>query len=167
MRTTLCLFCVVLFLRGFALYNGNPSFPMMLEQGAFISPEDWFGVKVGYQFDDVYDRKLRLAHRHMDGESKKVPAYDSISNQGVLTFNFNDRVELFGTCGVFSFDLTQSPFEETRVRYRAGTHLAWGIGGRAILAYWGDLQIGVNAAYLQSNLPLSSVRVNHESYSPG
>jgi hypothetical protein len=167
MRATLCLFSVVLSIRGFALYNGNPSFPMMPEQGTFISREDWFGAKAGYQFDDVYDRRLCLAHRRVEGQSKKVQEYDSLSNQGVLTFNFNDRVEIFGTCGVFSFGLSQHPFEDTTVKYRAGTHLAWGVGGRAILAYWGDLQIGVNAAYLQSNLPLSSVKVNHEPYSTG
>ncbi len=147
----------------FALYNGNPSFPMMPEQSLFFSREEWFGVKAGYQCDRVYDRRLRVVHRHSADQRKRVQQYDSLSNQGVLTFNFNDRVELFGSAGVMSFDLTQRVFEEIKVTYDSETHLAWGIGGRAILAYWGDLQIGLNAAYLQSNPPLSSVKMNGTS----
>jgi len=154
----------ILTTQGFALYNGNPSLPMMPEEGMFISKEKWFGVKVGYQFDDVYDRRLRMAHRHVDGQRRKVQEYESLSNQGVLTFNFNDRVEIFGTLGVMSFELSQRPFKDTKVSYHTETHFAWGVGGRAILAYWGDLQIGVNASYLHSDLPLSSVRINGESF---
>ncbi len=148
--------------QAFALYNGDPSFPMMPEQSLLFSREEWFGIKVGYQFDGVYDRRLRVVHRHSADQRKRVQQYDSLSNQGVLTFNFNDRVELFGSAGVMSFNLTQRAFEDIKVTYDSETHLAWGIGGRAILAYWGDLQIGLNAAYLQSNLPLSSVKVNRK-----
>ncbi len=151
-------------LNAFALYNGNPSFPMMPEQGQFFSRENWFGVKIGYQFDDVYDRRLRMAHRHEDGQQREVQEYDSISNQGILTFNFNDRAEIFGTVGAMSFELSHRPFEDTKVSYHTQTHITWGVGGRAILAYWGNLQIGINAAYLYSNLPLSSVKVNGKSY---
>lgn len=158
------LFTILLFSQAHALYNGNPSFPMMPEQSLFFSREEWFGVKVGYQVDGVYDRRLRMVHRHAD-QRKRVQEYESISNQGVLTFNFNDRVELFGNAGVMSFDLDQRPFENAKVSYDSQTHFAWGVGGRAILAYWGDLQIAFAAAYLQSNLPFASVKVNGKSYS--
>jgi hypothetical protein len=157
-------FLSILPIKGFTLYNGNPSFPMMPEEGMFISKEDWFGVKIGYQFDDVYDRRLRMVHRHVDDQRKKVQEYESLSNQGVLTFNFNDRAEIFGTLGAMSFELSQRPFEDTKVSYHTRTHFAWGVGGRVILAYWGNLQIAVNAAYLQSDLPISSVKVNDHSY---
>jgi hypothetical protein len=160
----LLFFFLILPLKGFTLYNGNPSFPMMPEEGLFISKEDWFGIKMGYQFDDVYDRRLRMAHRHVEDQRKKVQKYASISNQGILTFNFNDRAEAFGSLGAMSFELSQRPFEDRKVSYHTQTHFAWGVGGRAILAYWGNLQIAVNAAYLQSNLPLSSVKVNAKSF---
>jgi hypothetical protein len=151
-------------LKAFALYNGNPSFPMMPEEGMFISNEVWFGIKIGDQFDWVYDRRLHMAHRHVDEQRKKVQEYESLSNQGVLTFNFNDRVEIFGSLGAMSFELSQRPFEDTKVSYHTHMHFAWGVGGRAILAYWGDLQVSINAGYLQSNLPLSSVEANGKSY---
>lgn len=155
---------LVLSLKAFALYNGNPSFPMMPETGMFIPREAWFGVKTGYQFDDVYDRCLQMAHRHAENQRKKVQEYDSLNNQGLLTLNFNDRAEVFGSLGEMSFELTQRLFKNTKISYRANSHLAWGVGGRAILAYWGNLQVGVDAAYLQSNLPLSSIKVNGSSY---
>ncbi len=157
-------FFLMLPFQGFALYNGNPSFPMMPEQGLFMSQEDWFGIKIGYQCDDVYDRRLKMAHCHVDGQKRKVQEYTSLSNQGVLTFNFNDRAEIFGTLGAMSFEFSQRPFEGTKVSCHTQTHFAWGVGGRAILAYWGNVQIALNAAYLQSDLPFSSVKVNDHSY---
>jgi hypothetical protein len=156
-------FFSVLSLKALALYNGNPSFPMMPEEGLFIAKEDWFGIKMGYQFDDVYDRRLHMAQCHAE-QRKKIREYQSLSNLGVLTFNFNDRAEIFGTLGTLSFELSQRPFRDSKVSYHTGSHFAWGVGGRAILAYWGDLQVALNAAYLQSNLPLSSVEVNDKSY---
>jgi major outer membrane protein len=158
------LFFLILPFQGFALYNGNPSFPMMPEEGAFTSKESWFGVKIGYQFNYAYDRRLRMPHRHVDDQRKKTQKYESLTHQGVLTFNFSDRVEIFGTLGGMSFELSQRPFEDVKVSYHTQTHFVWGVGGRAILAYWGDLQVAVNAAYLKSDLPLSSVRVNHHPY---
>ncbi|MGC1878729.1 MAG: hypothetical protein WA347_02785 [Rhabdochlamydiaceae bacterium] len=157
-------FFLIVSLNAFALYNGNPSLPMMPEEGTIISKEDWFGLKVGYQLDYVYDRRLRMEHRHVDEERRKVQEYNSLSNQGVVTLNFNDRVEIFGSLGAMQFELSQRPFEDTKVSYHTGSHFAWGVGGRAILAYWGDIQVSVNAAYLQSNPPLSSVEVNDNSY---
>jgi hypothetical protein len=158
------LLFLCLSVEAFALYNGNPSFPMMPEEGMFIPKEVWFGVKMGYQFDWVYDRRLHIAHRHVDDQRREVQEYKSLSNLGVLTFNFNDRAEIFGTLGAMSFELTQHPFEGVKVSCHTQTHLAWGVGGRAILAYWGDLQVSINASYLQSNLPFSSVEVNGRSY---
>ena len=160
------LFILVLFPIGvYALYNGNPSFPMMPEEGMFISKEKWFGIKAGYEFDNVYVRKLHMeGDTGMDHSSKKVPKYDSLSNFGVVTLNFNQRVELFTTLGAMSCKLSQTPYPDTRVSYHTHTHFTWGIGGRAILAYWGNLQVSINAAYMQADLPLSSLEVNGKSY---
>lgn len=147
-----------------ALYNGNPSFPMMPEEGMFISKDKWFGVKTGYEFDCVYDRKLHMQGRGREHSRREVQKYDSLSNFGTITLNFNERVELFSTLGAMSVKLSQSPHSDTKVTYRTDTHFTWGVGGRAILAYWGDLQFGVNAAYMQSDLPLSSLEVNGKSF---
>ena len=152
-------------IRAFALYNGNSSLPMMPESGAFIPREAWVGVKVGYEFDFVYDRRLRMQGQHLDHCNKKVHKFDSLSNYGVLTLNFSDRVEIFSTLGVMSCELSHTPFANTKITYRTDNAFAWGVGGRAILAYWGDIQVSVNAAYLQSTPSLSTLRVNNRTYS--
>ena len=147
-----------------ALYNGNPSLPMMPESGAFISKDYWIGVKAGYAFDYVYDRQLHMTGKTPDHSHRKVQKYNSVSNFGVVTLNFNDRVEAFGLLGSMSAELSQHLFENVKVSYDTQTHFAWGAGGRAILAYWGDLQFAINASYVRSDLPLSSLKVNGRSY---
>lgn len=164
LRVPPIIFFLIFSFKVFAIYNGNSSLPMMPEEGLFISKDVWLGIKMGDQFNDVYDRRLHMAHRHVEDQHKKVQKYQSLCNQGVLTLNFNDRAEVFGSLGAMSFDLSQRPFENKKVSYRTKTHFTWGAGGRAILAYWGNFQVGVNAAYLQSDPSLSSVKVNDKSY---
>ncbi len=143
----------------FALYNGNPSAPMMPESGLFISKEEWFGVKEGYICDYVYNQPLRV-----EGH-KKNKTYHCLSQFGVITANFNDRVEIFGNLGVLSSEIVQDLHSDTKIAYRTSNHFAWGVGGRAILAYWGDVQLSANASYVESNPNLSSLKVNSTSYS--
>lgn len=138
---------------------------MMPEEGMFISKEAWFGFKLGYEFDYVYDRKLKMNGQHLDHGSTEVQKYNSLANLGVITFTFNERAELFGTFGAMSSELTQQPFHNTKVSYHTHTNFTFGVGGRAILAYWGDLQLSLNASYLQSYPSLSSLEVNGHSYS--
>ncbi len=165
MRQLFFLFSLLSFsVKAFALYNGNPSLPMMPEEGSFIPKEVWFGIKLGYEFDFVYDRKLHMQGHHLDHCKKHVRTFDSTGNFGTLTFNFNDRVEIFSMLGGMSFEISHTPLPKTKIAYRTPTHFTWGVGGRAILAYWGDLQLGVNAAYLQVSTPLSSLKVNDKSY---
>lgn len=152
-------------LSAFALYNGNPSLPMMPEEGMFISKEAWFGFKLGYQFDYVYDRKLKMNGQHLEHGSREVQKYDSLANLGVVTFNFNERAELFGTFGAMSSHLTHHPLPGTKISYHTHTNFTFGVGGRAILAYWKEIQLSLGASYLQSYPSLSSLEVNDRSYS--
>jgi hypothetical protein len=147
-----------------AMDNGNPSFPMMPEEGMFISKEKWFSFKTGYEFDRVFDRKLHMVGQGLKHSREKVQKYDSLSNLGVLTLTFNERVELFTKLGAMSCKLSQTPYSDTRVSYHTNTDFVWGVGGRAILAYWGELQLGIDAAYMQSDLSLSRIEVNGKSY---
>jgi len=167
MRINCLLFVLLLLLpvKVLSLYNGNPSLPMMPEEGLIISREEWLGIKVGYELDYVYDRKLHMQGQPLVHMSKKVEKYHSLSNFGQVILNFNDRAELFGLLGAFSSDTVHHPLPGSKISYCSQSHFAWGVGGRAILAYWGDLQVGVNASYATSSPPLSSLKVNGRSYS--
>lgn len=150
-------------LSAFALYNGNVSLPMMPQEGVFISKNACFGFKVGYELDWVYDCDLDLDSHHLS--KKQTHDYESLTQFGVLTLNFNDRVELFGNMGSLSCHWNHRVDATHKISYVGDPTWAWGVGGRAILAYWGDLQLGINAAYVQSHPSLSSLKVNGRSYS--
>ena len=147
-----------------ALYNGNPSFPMMPEKGMFISKNCFVGVKVGYEFDEVYDRKLHLVGQGLPHIHKSVNEAHLRTNLGVVTLNLRDRVELFTTLGTLSSSFKHHPVEEFKISYHSVNHFTWGGGGRVILAYWGDVQLSINASYLSCDSPLSSLKVNGSSY---
>ncbi len=148
------LFALLLPLSGFALYNGNPSLPMMPERGVWISKDAWAGLKIGGLVDWVYDCPL-------EGHGRD---YHSLGEWGVLTLNFSDRVELYTTLGTLSCSWHQS-HEGSSIFYKTNSEFAWGVGGRAILAYWGELQLSLNAAYEQASPSLSQLRVDGQSYS--
>ena len=147
-----------------ALYNGNPSLPMMPDDGMFIPKEDWLGIKLGYELDRVFDRQLYVVSARPEYSHRQLQKYQSLSNFASITMNFNDRFEVFGLLGTMSNEFSQNLFKDTRISYKAPAHFAWGAGARAILAYWGDLQLSINASSVQSDSPLSTLKINEKSY---
>ncbi len=145
-----------------ALYNGNPSLPMMPERGLFFSKEAWITLKTGYEWDDLFDRKLILEeHRpHLKRQAKK---YEAMGNFGVLTLGCNDRVELYGVLGSVKANLDYHPYSNDRLKIETDCHFAWMVGGRAILAYWGDVQLGVDAKFFQFNPEIDHLKRNGQS----
>lgn len=154
-----CLCCV----EAVALYNGNPSLPMMPENGFFIRPDVVIGAKIGYVGDYTYEMPLKI--RAHGPSAKSTRCYRALANLGLLTFNLGDRAELFGTLGTQDSTLEGARVEGMPLSYVAPTSLSWGLGGRAIVAYWGDLQFAVSASYLKSLPSLSSFRVGGLLYS--
>lgn len=149
-------------IKAFSLYNGNPSFPMMPENGLFTGKNAWFGIKVGYEWDDVFDRNLRVKNHH-DEIRRKVRKYEGIGNFGTLTLGLADRVEVYTTLGAVSARIHQQPLSHVPITYRSDNQFAWSVGGRGILAYWGDLQLGVNAAYFRYSPKVDSLHVKSAS----
>jgi len=147
----------------FALYNGNVSLPMMPQKGVFISENAVLGFKAGYELDWVYNCHLKLHTSNLP--KNQVHDFNSLTQFAVLTLNFIDRVEIFGNLGSLSCHWNHQVNSTHKISYQADPSWAWSIGGRAILAYWGELQFGVNASYLQSHPSLSSLKVNGESFS--
>ena len=157
------VFLLLAQISAFALYNGNVSLPMMPHRGVFISKNACFGCKAGYELDFVYQSHLELDTQPFS--KKQIHDYNSLTQFGVLTLNFNDRVEIFGNLGALSCHWNHRIDSTHKISYKADPSWAWGVGGRAILAYWGDLQLGVNASYVQSHPSLSSVKVNGQAFS--
>lgn len=127
-----------------ASYNGNPAAPE-LTPGAGLwwsdTCSDW-SIKLGYQRDDVTDRKL--SHKH--GFVGRNDRFEIHQDQGVVTLNWCDKYEVFGSLGAASFELNESPFH-----YSTHDRLLWGIGARAILWQCDCTTLGAEFNYEQTD----------------
>ena len=126
-----------------ALYLGNVASPEIIEEGMFLSKDNWMSIKAGYQGDFVFDRKMR-AHR---GARGSIDQFKTIANQGVFTLNFADRVELYANAGTMSFYISQRPRPDFKRRqYQSDDHFTWGYGGRGIILHWKNTVFGLDGA---------------------
>jgi hypothetical protein len=128
---------------------------MMPEKGA-VFPNFSITLKGGYEFDDVFARKWKVDNSW--APNCGISNFSSRDQLGIITLNLADRVEIYGGVGSLFMRFTQN-INELKIHYRTDTHFAWDIGGRFLLAYWGDLQCGLTAAYLFSNPLLDSIRL--------
>ncbi len=159
------VFSLFQFSRMEALYNGNPSFPMMPEQGLFSKKDAWITIKAGYEWDGVFDRNLRV-HEHRSRLKHEVKDYAAMGNFGSVTLGCNDRVEVYGLFGAEEADIHYRPYSDLRLKFKTRQCFAWTVGGRAILAYWGGTQLGIDAKYFQFNPHIHSLKVNGGAISP-
>ena len=125
----------------FSLFMGNPAEPQIIERGFWI-PEDVLAqVKLGYLGDRVADRKMR-AHGHARSRIDKMAlSFD----QAVLTFNYMDRLEFYGSIGSMNGTLCNRPHSDNQRReYQTHDGLTAGGGGNFLLASWGNAVIGID-----------------------
>lgn len=143
----------------FALYNGNPSLPDMPEVGIWISNDDWWGIKLGYEWDNVFEKRVKVKERS-SSVRERLDRYSTRKNEGVLTFNVSDRFEFYGKLGVMKLGLSQRPTNTVKLDYRTDNQFLWGAGGRIILVYWEEMVLGVNALYSGSFMHINEINEN-------
>lgn len=119
-----------------ALYSGNPTAPSIIEEGFFFCKENVVAIKAGYQRDWVFNRGM-----------KSIDEFSYLEDQGVLTFNFFDRLELYGSLGAASFDITDIPTKGVRNEYNTHDQFAWGLGLRGIIYAWENISLGADVKY--------------------
>ncbi len=131
-----------------ALYFGNPSEPDMIEEGLFFSSENWGSAKLGYEGDYCFDRKLRSK----DGVQGRIDKFSYLMNQGVLTFNFFDTVEIYGSVGSLNAFISHRPKPDQKQReYQTSDRLTWGGGTRLELFHWGATTLSADGKYQYSH----------------
>lgn len=145
-----------------ALYCGNPDEPELIDQGLFFAPNSSIGLKIGYQGDFIFNRRLEAT----SGVHCLVDEFSSRMNQGVATLNLMDRIEAFGSVGAMSAYTAFRPHrDEKRREFQTGDALTWGAGGRVLLFPWGDVNIGCSGSYQYADLPIRFDAINGESFS--
>lgn len=150
------LFLLLLSPKLFALYMGNPSAPEIVNEGFFFCPENWLAVKAGYQRDWVFDRNMRAVSK----VAGRMDDFDFIADQGVLTINLIDRIELFGAAGAACFHASHCPRPGVRHEYKTQDQFTWGVGLRGTFASWKGASFGINGAYQRAHPTMKWVTVN-------
>lgn len=151
---------------GFALYTGNPGSPGIPEAGLFLLKESWFRIKMGYEYDYVQNRNLKMVRKNAR-QVKKMPTAKVTSNFGTFTASINQRLDLYFQLGKMQTELVQRLYAQgPDISYKAHSHFAWGCGGRAVLVYWGNTQLGLAASYRALRPDLYAILVDQKSYLP-
>ncbi len=150
------LFLLLISPKLFALYMGNPSAPEIIHEGFFFSSENTLAVKVGYQRDWVFDRSMKAVSK----VSGRLDDFDYISDQGVLTFNLIDWVELYGSAGAARFHAVNRPMRGVGHEYQTHDQFIWGVGVRGIIARWKGVTFGINGAYERAHPTIKFITEN-------
>ncbi len=146
----------------FALYMGNPSAPEIIDEGVFFCKENWFAVKAGYQRDWVFDRNMKAVSK----VSGRMDGFDVISDQGVLTINLFDRVELYGSAGAARFHATHRPTKGVRNEYETHDQFTWGMGARGAFLIWKGLSFGFDGTYQRAHPTIKWMTTNGAPVNP-
>lgn len=135
---------------------GNPSAPQIIEEGFFFCKENWFAVKAGYQRDWVFDRNLKAVSK----VSGRLDEFESISDQGVLTINLINLIEIYGSGGAARFHISNRPTAGIRDEYQTHDQFTWGVGARATFYQWKDLAFGIDGCYQGAHPKIKWLTVN-------
>lgn len=122
----------------YALYNGNPCLPEIPEEGFFLAKEAWMGVRLGYEGDYVFKRRM----------NHSVSRFKSLQNFATLTLTFNERIEFYGSAGASWCKLRR------HISYDTETGLAGKVGTRLIIFHNESTQLTLHGAFLQASMPL-------------
>ncbi len=151
------VFC--LFSNLYGLYNGNPAFPELPEKGLLIREGAWYGIKVGYQGDYVFDRRMEVENKQ-SSVKKRVEELQFFKNQGEFVFNILNRFEVYAGLGGMKAKLCQNPAKGVHLDVHTSTGFSIEGGARAIVITWKELVLGADAKYLYSNLPIDQFKQN-------
>lgn len=140
----------------FALYSGNPAAPSIIEEGFFFCKSNVVAAKVGYERDWVFDRDMKAVSK----VSGRMDDFSYLADQGVLTLNFIDRLEIYGSAGAASFNLSHIPMTGVRNEYETHDQFAWGVGARGIIYPWERVALGADIKYGRSQPVLRYLTTN-------
>jgi hypothetical protein len=132
----------------FALPSNNPSSPSIIKKGFFIPTSNWYSLRIGYEGDFVFDRRLIQKK-----SNQRVNNFKKYLNSAVLIFNVFNRLDILGIYGetrlksdwVIEEGTNIYSYLEMETRYKR----YWSCGIKAIFFEWKNtsFSIGGRASY--------------------
>lgn len=153
----LAFFSILGFSRLQAIFYGSPALPYTPEQGLFLTKQQWFGFRVGYEGDFCLDKSLEPTSRL---GVKRVEDFAYLLQQGVLTANFIDRFEVYGSVGEIKLKTTTSFASHFRNLFETDNQFTWGIGMKGILYNFSSATLGADFKYQRAQPHIDSVSQN-------
>ena len=122
----------------------SPDLPALYNDGVFFcDPCSCWSLRAGFRGDYVWNRHL-----------ENVDTFQIFANEGVLTLNLWDRVDVYGLVGAASQNFTTNTATGHYDTAQFETSTIWGVGIRGILwetcwGCWGTTYFGIDGNYEQ------------------
>ena len=144
-----------------ASYVGNPSSPIILDQGGVITSDYCVNMRISYEGDFVIDAMLE---KDKEGSGRVDHFYQDL-HFGTVTLSFYDALDVYGSLGQGQIDAdwrVSSPLLTSLIEICTDYGFAWSIGARGIIWQYCDLTLGIGGRYLQMDPKLSYLTSNGE-----
>ena len=135
---------------------GNPALPELVEEGIFFCKENVVAFKAGYERDDLLNGEMKAVNAFKG----RMPQFNYIMDQGVLTLNLIDRFEFYGSVGAMKLQATQRVSQTELKQFQSLRQFAWGVGARAVLFHWKNVLMGLNLAYSSAHPRFDLIETN-------
>ena len=136
----------LLILMTFSLHAfNNPSAPLYIGEGFFISPNSWINIRLGYEGKFTGNARL---NQHSEG-SRGVDSFKINSNAGLVTINIKDRLDLYAALGTARIraDWRVEGGEFFNIEIESKYRFKEEYGARAVLVDWGKCSLGAGGSY--------------------
>ena len=151
------LFFLSLTASAFALYEGNPAAPSIIEEGLFLDKENFLSVQTSYQRDYVFDRGMKPKDNL---QNREFDQFSYLADQGVLSLNLMNRFLLYGSFGALKFKMDQRSTPSVDNYYESLNQFTFGVGGSILVYQLNAFSVGVDGKYQNAHPRFDYLRVN-------
>ena len=121
---------------------GNPAGPGLLECSVFPTKPYWWSFRVGYLDDWIYQQHCQDEFQ-FEGIARAQTDIRLSTYAALLTLNIKNWVDVYGIVGSSRMQIDREIFTK-----RA---LGWGVGGKLILFKYGNLFLGADVKYFETD----------------
>jgi hypothetical protein len=152
MTKAVLLFCTPFVLAN-ALYNGNPEYPTIVDEGLFFNKDSNFTLDVGYQKDWVFDYKFNVENL-VDSTFSRAT---SVMDQGLINVNLFENYQVYATLGAAMFEFDQTLRSDDVVSYTTKDSFTFGVGGKILIYQGHGFSLGIDGKYQYACPSISTI----------
>lgn len=121
---------------------GNPGEPALESHGIFTPIDTWCTVRATFFEDYIYHERF-LNQFEVAGTQEQKTFAQLVTNAGMLTINFKERLDLYGIGGTSCLQVNQEIFSKMQG--------CWGFGGKLIIHRTKVFYVGADIKYFATD----------------